>query len=237
MFLSTSLVFIRFTMFAEREVLVSMLKLTKEGTIELESISQEAYVPVQIVREVLRKHVNLVTYAPSSRSVSINSEQRLKLVMKILELGADIERVCDSLTWLEFEDVSIIAFEANNYKTKKHFRFTWANRRWEIDILALKEPLIVCADCKHWHQGWSGSGSRRAADMQAERTKNLYEVSKSINDKIGMGNWKHVHFVPMILSLVPGNQKFYKGVPIVPVLQLGDFLTSMPAYLYQILHF
>jgi hypothetical protein len=237
MFLSTSLVFIRFTMFAKREVLVSMLKLTKEGTTELESISQEAHVPVQIVREVLRKHVNLVTYAPSSRSVSINSEQRLKLVMKIVELGADIERVCDSLTWLEFEDVSIITFEANNYKTKKHFRFTWANRRWEIDILALKEPLIVCADCKHWHQGWSGSGSRRAADMQAERTKNLYEVSKSINDKIGMGNWKHVHFVPMILSLVPGNQKFYKGVPIVPVLQLGDFLTSMPAYLDQILHF
>ena len=224
-------------MLAEREVLVSLLKLTKGGTTELESISQEAHVPVQIVREVLRKHINYVTYAPSSRSVSIGSEQRLKLVMKIVEQGADIKRVCDSLTWFEFEDVSIAAFEANSYKTKKHYRFTWANRRWEIDVLALKEPLIVCADCKHWHQGWSGSGSRKAAEMQAERTKNLYEVFKSINDKIGMGNWKRAHFVPMILSLAPGNQKFYKGVPIVPVLQLGDFLTSMPAYLDRITHY
>jgi hypothetical protein len=224
-------------MLAEREVLISLLKLTKEDATELESISQEAHVPVQIVREVLRKHVNLVTYTPSSRSVSIGSKQRLKLVMKTVELGADIERVCDSLTWLEFEDISITAFEANSYKTKKHFRFTSANRRWEIDILALKEPLIVCADCKHWHHGWSGSGSRKAAEMQAERTKNLYEVSKSINDKIGVGNWKRTHFVPMILSLTPGNQKFHKGVPIVPVLQLGDFLTSMPAYLDQIMHF
>lgn len=224
-------------MLAECDVLVSMLKLTKKGTTELESISQEAHVPVQIVREVLRKHVNLITSALSSRSVSIGSEQRLKLVLKIVELGADIERVCDSLTWLEFEDVSIIAFEANNYKTKKHFRFTWANRRWEIDILALKEPLIVCADCKHWHHGWSGSGSRKAAEMQAERTENLFKASKSINDKIGIGNWTRAHFVPMILSLAPGNQKFHKGVPIVPVLQLRDFLTSMPAYLNQIMHF
>jgi len=222
---------------AERGVLVSLLKLTKEGITELEEISQEAHVPVQIVREVLRKHVDLVTYAPSSRSVSIGSEQRLKLVMKIVKQGADIERVCDSLTWLEFEDISIIAFKANNYETKKHFRFTWVNRRWEIDILALKEPLIVCADCKHWHHGWSGSGSRKAAEMQAERTENLSKASKSINDKIGIGNWKRAHFVPMILSLAPGNQKFHKGVPIVPVLQLRDFLTSMPAYLNQIMHF
>jgi len=222
---------------AERGVLVSLLKLTKEGITELEEISQEAHVPVQIVREVLRKHVDLVTYAPSSRSVSIGSEQRLKLVMKIVEQGADIERVCDSLTWLEFEDISIIVFKANNYETKKHFRFTWVNRRWEIDVLALKEPLIVCADCKHWHHGWSGSGSKKAAEMQAERTENLSKASKSINDKIGIGNWKRAHFVPMILSLAPGNQKFHKGVPIVPVLQLRDFLTSMPAYLNQMMHF
>ena len=224
-------------MLAERGVLVSLLKLTKEGITELEEISQEAHVPVQIVREVLRKHVDLVTYAPSSRSVSIGSEQRLKLVMKIVEQGADIERVCDSLTWLEFEDISIIVFKANNYETKKHFRFTWVNRRWEIDVLALKEPLIVCADCKHWHHGWSGSGSKKAAEMQAERTENLSKASKSINDKIGIGNWKRAHFVPMILSLAPGNQKFHKGVPIVPVLQLRDFLTSMPAYLNQMMHF
>ena len=224
-------------MLAERGVLVSLLKLTKEGITELEEISQEAHVPVQIVREVLRKHVDLVTYAPSSRSVSIGSEQRLKLVMKIVKQGADIERVCDSLTWLEFEDISIIAFKANNYETKKHFRFTWVNRRWEIDVLALKEPLIVCADCKHWHHGWSGSGSRKAAEMQAERTENLSKASKSINNKIGIGNWKRAHFVPMILSLAPGNQKFHKCVPIVPVLQLRDFLTSMPAYLNQMMHF
>jgi Holliday junction resolvase-like predicted endonuclease len=161
----------------------------------------------------------------------------LKIALKAIELGADIERVCKSLTWQEFEDISVLAFEANDFRTTKHLRFTWADRRWEIDILALKEPLVLCADCKHWRHGWSGSGSRKAVEMQVERTKFLAEASKTIEDKIGIGKWKRTYFVPMILSLVPASEKFYKNVPIVSVLQLGDFLPQMPAFFDKIAHF
>jgi hypothetical protein len=224
-------------MLAEREILISLLKLTQNNTIELDSISQEARVPVQVVRNVLKKYLDLITYETSSRSINVDSEQRLKMAIKTIEMGADIERVCNHLTWLEFENISILAFEANDYVTKKHFRFAWADRRWEIDVLALKEPLIICADCKHWHHGWSGSGSRKAAELQTERTKVLVDALKTLGDRIEIGRWKHAYFVPMILSLVPANQKFYKGVPIVPVLQLGDFLPQIPAYLGKIAHF
>jgi len=221
-------------MIAERGVLISLLKLTREGDTELDLIAQEAHVPPKIIKGVLKKHINLVVYNPSSGMVSIGPKQRLRLVLKLIEQEADIERVCDSLTWLEFEDISIMAFKANDYETKKHFRFKWADRRWEIDILAHKEPLIVCADCKQWHHGWSGSGSRKAAEQQAERAKNLSEMLMTVNSKLGIKNWRRARFIPMILSLAPGNQKIHKGVPIVPVLQLSDFLTSIPAYLDQI---
>jgi hypothetical protein len=224
-------------MLAEREVLVSLLKLTGEDKTELDNLSQEARVPVQVVREVLRKNADLVSHVTSSGLVMVDREQRLKIALKAIELGADIERVCKSLTWLEFEDISVLAFEANDFRTTKHFRFTWTNRRWEIDILAFREPLILCADCKHWRHGWSGSGSRKAAEMQIERTKVLAEASNILDDRLGVGKWKRAYFVPMILSLVPANQKFYKGVPIVPVLQLGDFLSIMPAYLGKIAYF
>jgi hypothetical protein len=224
-------------MLAEREVLVSLLKLTMEDTTEIDSLGREARVPAQVVRELLRRNTDLVTYITSSRLVTVSSEQRLKIAIKAIELGADIERVCKSLTWLEFEDMSILAFEANDFKTTKHFRFTWADRRREIDILAFKEPLILCADCKHWRRGWSGSGSRKAAELQIERTKVLAEASKTMENKIDVGKWKCAYFVPMILSLVPANQKFYKDVPIVPILQLGDFLSKMPAYLDKIAYF
>jgi len=224
-------------MLAEREVLVSLLKLTSEGAVKLDSLSQEARVPVQVVKEVLRRNSDLLTYVPSLKMVAVGSEQRMKMALKAISLEADIERVCTFLTWLEFEDISILAFEANDFETKKHFRFSWSNRRWEIDIMGLKKPLIICADCKHWRHGWSGSGSRKAAEMQKERTKALSEASKTLDDKIGARIWKHAYFVPMVLSLVPANQKFYNGVPIVPVLQLRDFLSQIPAYLDKIAHF
>jgi hypothetical protein len=224
-------------MLAEREVLVSLLTLTREGTTELDSLSREARVPVQVVREVLRRNVDIVAQATSSISVTVDPEQRLKIAFKAIELGADIERVCKSLTWQEFEDISVLAFEANDFRTTKHLRFTWADRRWEIDILAFKEPLILCADCKHWRHGWSGSGSRKAAKMQIERTKFFAKAFNTMEDKIGVTKWKYAYFIPIILSLVPANEKFYKDVPIVPVLQLRDFLTQMPAYLDKIAYF
>jgi hypothetical protein len=231
------LTFIRYAMLAEREVLVSLLTLTREDTIRLDSLSREARVPVQVVRDILRRNADLITHVTSSRLVTVGPEQRLKIAIKAIELGADIERVCKSLTWLEFEDISVLAFEINDFRTTKHFRFSWANRRWEIDILGLKEPLVISADCKHWRHRWSGSGSRRAAEIQMKRTRILAEASRTMKDKIGIGKWKRAYLVPVILSLVPANQKFYKDVPIVPVLQLGDFLPQIPAYLEKIAHF
>jgi hypothetical protein len=224
-------------MLAEREILITLLKLTQEHTTEIDSISQEASIPVQIVRNILKKYLDFLEFKTPSGSITVDPEQRLRIAIKTIELGADVERVCKHLTWLEFENISILAFEANDYMTKKHFRFAWADRRWEIDILALKEPLIICTDCKHWQHGWSGSGSRKAAGLQTERTQALVDALKTLNDRIVINKWKHAYFVPMILSLVPANQKFYKDVPIVPVLQLGDFLPQIPAYLGKIAHF
>ena len=50
-------------------------------------------------------------------------------------------------------------------------------------------------------------------------------------DEIGIVNWKLAYFVPIIVSLFPVPQKFYNGVPLVPILQIGDFLQKMSAYL------
>ncbi len=224
-------------MSSEREVLVSLLKLTRESATDFHNLCQEVRIPSQLVREILNKNSNLVTHELSSENIIINHEQRMKIALRAINLGADIERVCTFLTWLEFEKMAILAFEANNYETKKHFRFKWSNRRWEIDIMGLKNPFIICADCKHWHHKWSRSASVRAASMQMERTRTLVGAFKTFSHEISVSNWKHVYFVPMILSLLPVNQKFYEDMPIVSVLQLRDFLSQVPAYIDKIAHF
>lgn len=221
----------------EREVLVSLLKITREGAADFYDLCRETRIPSQIVRDILDKNSNLVTYSLPLEKVMITYEQRMKIALRAINLGADIERVCTFLTWLEFENMAILAFKANDYETKKHFRFRWFNRRWEIDILGLKNPFIICADCKHWHHKWSGSASIKAANMQMERTKMLAEAFKALDHRIPVSAWKYAYFIPMILSLLPANRKFYNNVPIVSVLQLRDFLYQVPAYLSKIAHY
>ena len=134
-------------MATEREVLISFLKLTKGGPVEIKDLSSESQIPRQLVHETLTS-LRLGIVEADGHSISGGPEQRLRAAHKAVELGADIERVCRFLTWSEFEDISVMAFEANDFKVKKHFRFSGSGRRWEIDILAAKRPIVACADCK-----------------------------------------------------------------------------------------
>jgi len=224
-------------MLIEREVLVSVLKATEEGSAQLEDVTREARVPLEVVREVLRRNSKVGIVQLSGKSVVVKGEQRLKVAVRAIGLGADIERVCNFLSWAEFEDISVLAFETNGFSVKKHFRFRWSGRRWEIDILGLKEPNVISVDCKHWHRGWRRSSSMKVAEGQIERTKALAESSITLRERIGIKEWKHAYFVPLILSLIPTPFKFYEGTPIVPVLQLRDFLQEMPAHIYELTHF
>jgi hypothetical protein len=223
-------------MLAERDVLVTLLGLSKDGNTNILSLSKEAQVSVSVVKEVLKRNTQLILFDLSGNEIQIGLEGRLGLAIYAIKLGADIERVCRFLTWEEFENLSILAFEMNNFNVKKHFRFSFANRRWEIDILGLRKPVIACVDCKHWRRSWRLAGSRKAAEMQLGRTKALAEASKDMTERIGITGWSCAYFVPIILSLMPGAQKFHIGVPIVPILQLKDFLPHLPAHVQRIAH-
>jgi len=221
----------------EREVLVSALKLTSGGPAEIEEIARETRIPAKVVRGVVKRSSDLGIVQRRGSSVVLEKEQRLSTAVRAITLGADVERVSKFLTWSEFEDMSVLAFEANDFVVKKHFRFKWSGRRWEIDLLGFKEPIIASVDCKHWRHGWRGSASRTAAEKQVERTRAFTESSASLLDRMGVAKWRQAYFVPAVLSLVPSENKSCRGVPIVPVLQLRDFLQTMPAYIREITHF
>jgi len=223
----------------EREILVAILKATVEDNhVRVEDISREARVPRELTRRILINfHEKEFLKLEDGDKVILSDRQRLRIAEKAIILGADIERVARFLTWLEFESFSKSVFETSGFKVKKNLRFTWLKKRWEIDILGLKRPIIISADCKHWHKKWSGSASIRAARDQIKRTRALAEASKNIMDKIGIGGWKHAYFIPIILSLSPSQHKFYKGTPIVPILQLKDFLENVIVHLSDVTSF
>ncbi|HDO41960.1 MAG TPA: hypothetical protein ENH03_03560 [Candidatus Bathyarchaeota archaeon] len=223
----------------KREILVSILESTIENNnVREKDISKGARVPHELTKEILMKlHKEKLLKLEDADKIIVDSLQRLKIAEKAITLGADIERIARFLTWIEFESFSRSVFEANGFEVKKNLRFTWLKKRWEIDILGLKKPIIISADCKHWHKKWSGAASIRAAKNQIERTKALAEASRNMMNRIGISGWRHAYFIPVILSLSPSQYKFYKGTPIVPILQLKDFLEKVMIHLDEITSF
>ena len=221
----------------ERELIISILKLTKNEPISNKIFSKDAKIPSQIAENLLKKlHKDGLIYLRKN-VVEADSLQRLKLTVRAIQLGADVERVSSFLQWKEFENIAAVAFERNSYSVKKNFRFKHAGRRWEIDIVGCKRPIAICVDCKHWHHGMYPSSLKKIVEEQVKRTFALAESLPELINKIECASWDRVKFVPAVLSLVKDRFKFYDNVPIVPVLQLRDFLSQLPAYADSLKHF
>ena len=221
----------------ERDLIISILKLTVNGSVSRERINKDAKIASDIALKLLRRLQNDDIVYLRDNIVEADDSCRLKLAVKAVALGADVERISDFLRWQEFEDIAAIALERNGYVVAKNVRFKCAGRKWEIDIVGCKKPLVICIDCKHWRHGMSPSALKKIAEAQVERTRALAESLPNISLEIECAKWDKAKLVPAVLSLIPGSFKFYDKVPIVPVLQLQDFLSQLPAYIESLKYF
>lgn len=224
-------------MTAKTDLLISVLKHTNSGHATKEIIGRDANIPVQVTNNVLRGLREIGLIECENELIEVSSNQRVKLAIHAINQGTDIERVCNVLEWKEFENFTATAFEKNNFVVKRNFRFKAAQRRWEIDVLAYSEPIIVCVDCKRWRRGWGNSAITRVAAAQAQRTEVLAGALHFLQQKIGLDNWNQATLFPAILSLFPGPVKFYNKVPVVPILQLQNFIDEFEGHIAELTHF
>ena len=218
-------------------VLISLLKLTRVGSAAEEAVAMDANVPVHVANDVLKGLREIGLVECENGKIEVSSNQRVKVAIHAINHGTDIERVCKVLEWKEFENFAATAFEANNFAVKRRFRFKASGRRWEIDVIAYSEPIVVCVDCKRWRRGWGNSAVAKVAAAQAERTEALAKNLQSIQREIGLDDWTQATLFPVILSLFPGPVKFYSKVPVVPILQLQNFLDEFQGHITELTHF
>jgi Holliday junction resolvase-like predicted endonuclease len=213
----------------EGDLLISILKLTRDGPVSQEVINSEQRLPASLVGELLRKLQSDGLIYLRGSMVEVSSVQRLRLAVRALESGGDLERVSGFLKWKEFEGMAEVALESNGYIVVKNLHFKHGGRRWEMDIIGWKSPIVICMDCKHWHHGLEKSAAEKIVEQQTERTRALVMSLPNPSLKIEFLSYGILKFVPAVLSLTFGKFKFYERVPIVPVLQLQDFLNQLPA--------
>ncbi len=214
----------------ERNLAISILKLTKEGPALIESVNKEARVPSTVGEELLEKMQSEELIYLENDCIEISDAGRLKLAIKAAALGADIEHISHLLCWQEFEKMAAVALESNRYTVKNNVHFKHESHRWEIDVVGCKKPLVVCVDCKHWQHSIAPSALRKIADAQLDRTKALADSMPNPGLKLQFSKWDRAKFVPALVSLMPSSFKFYYGVPVVPILQIQDFISQLPAY-------
>lgn len=224
-------------MVIERNLLSSLLKLTKNEHVLTKCVNHEARVASDIAGKLLEKLQNEGLITLNNDFVEVTSDNRLRLAVKAISLGADVEYVSSLLRWQEFEDIAAVALERNGYVAAKNVRFKHGGRRWEIDVVGCRKPLVLCVDCKRWQRGLTPSALDKIVEAQVARAHALANTLPSPSLKFECVKWSGAKFVPVILSLVPCSFKFYDEVPVVPVLQLQDFLAQLPAYVEQFTYF
>jgi Holliday junction resolvase-like predicted endonuclease len=217
-------------MIIERNLLTSLLKLTKNGPVLIKDVNKDSRIASDIAKKMLEKLQKEGLVYLEDATVEVTSSNRLKLAAKAAALGADIENVSAFLRWQEFEDIAAIALERNGYVVAKNVRFKHAGRRWEIDVVGCRKPLVVCVDCKHWQRRLQPSTLRKIVEAQVERAHALADTLPSAALTVECVKWNKAKFIPVILSLIPSSFKFYDDVPVVSVLQLQDFLIQLPAH-------
>jgi len=221
----------------ERKIAISTLKLTKTTNALVEDIKTDAKVPLSVTSKLLQKMQNEGVINLQDECVQIDSNTRLRLAVHAVMLGADIEAVSNLLCWQEFEEIAAFALKNNGYKVQNNVRFSHGGRRWEIDVVGCKKPLVVCIDCKHWAKTITPSALSRIADLQADRTMAFADSLPNVKLKLPCSTWASAKFVPSLLSLVPSAYKFVHDVPVVPVLKLQDFIEQLPLYTHELKFF
>ncbi len=213
----------------ERDMLISLLKLTKQSKFRLENVKEKSQVVSSFASKLLKQMESEGLFCVKNGTIWADSQSRIRIALRALGLGADLERVSELLMWQEFEEIAAIALERNGYVLSKNVRFKHEQRRFEIDVVGCRKPLVVCIDCKHWHHGLSGSTLRKIVDAQVERTiafANFLPIIKKANE---CDQWERARFIPCVLSLIHSRLKFFDKTPVIPILQLQDFINQLPA--------
>ena len=217
--------------------MISVLKLTKSGCALLQDVKNESRLPLDTLVNNLENLKSQGVLKFEGDLIDVDSENRLKLAVKAISLGADVEVISSLLRWQEFESISATALRNNGYQVVQNLRFKHVTQRWEIDVVGCRKPLVVCVDCKDFHHSLTPSAMSRIVEAQVERVRALVDILPAIPLGLECVRWKMAKFLPMVLALMPSRFKFRDGVPIVPVLQLQDFLQQLPLEVESLKYF
>lgn len=151
---------------------------------------------------------------------------KIRVAMRAIQLGQPERSILDALTWQEFEDYVAAAFDFHDFVVHRRFRFT-TNRRYEIDVVALRKPILFCVDCKHYGIRLGKSSALRVAvEAQIQRTEALANSFAAHQAALNCTGWHNCTLLPLLVTMLNEELIFHENVPVVPAARLNAFLLT-----------
>jgi hypothetical protein len=220
----------------KRRFLIRILEKTDESFVREDELKEGFRITNQFFNLFLDELEMNGTINRQGEIIKLDLSQRLDIANKALELGADFEKVSYSLGWLEFEEMTANIFNKNGFRVAKRFRFNANSRRWEIDVLAFRAPLIICAECKHWKRGIGNSSANRIIEEHIEKVNVFTENLIDLSGRMKILRWDQAIIFPIVVTLLPTKFKIYRRVPVVSVLALPSFVDEFEGHRDRLIH-
>ena len=143
-----------------------------------------------------------------------------------------MEEVLKNFDWKDFEEIVAEIFRRHDFIVKKNFRFK-TKKRYEVDIIAARQNLVFCVDCKRWSGGrYKKSGIKKSVEMQEKRTnviKNILEKNPILRKTLKIEDEPEIK--SLLVTLMEEDLVKEKNTFIVPVFKLNSFLLEIENYI------
>ena len=157
--------------------------------------------------------------------VQLTNSARFKLAFEAVRHGG-LQQVARALTWQEFEAFTEECLQTVGFDTQKGLIVKDDSRRWQIDVIAKKNPMILAIDCKHWESPGYESKLSNAAEHQ-KLALQAFIRQRAVRGEVGR---ERLLALPMILTLFEPRARIVGGVVVVSIEQLGDFLERVSPF-------
>lgn len=159
------------------------------------------------------------------RGVRLTNSARFKLAFEAVRHGG-LQQVARALTWQEFESFAEECLQTVGFVTQKGLIVKDDSRRWQIDVVAKKSPMILAVDCKHWESPGYESKLSNAAEHQELALRVLIQQMVE-REQVGR---EGLLALPVILTLYEPRARIVDGAVVVSIEQLGDFLERVSPF-------
>lgn len=192
------------------------------------TISEKALISREIVKEILS------SWGISEDAIEFTAEKKIDIIIRALEQGVDGGRISGYLNWVEFEKMVAKVFEKAGYQTKWNIRLIQRGHRYQIDLLAYRENILIIIDCKHWKRPPPPSAISRMVEAQERR---LMALKSKLEKKVTSAEAHHeIYLIPMVLSLYQPSRKMVNGHLFASIGNLRGLLEYVESAYFQVRH-